>query len=93
MDTQHQKEPTVQNTGTVNVAVHNNDTHHGILEKNWTVALVLSIFRGMFGIDRFYLGEVGLGILKLLTFGACGLWWIIDIIMIATKSVKGVRWV
>lgn len=61
--------------------------------KNFLVALLLSIFLGNLGIDRFYLGHIGLGIAKLLlcwlTFG---IWWIIDVILIATKHVKNVTW-
>ena len=58
-------------------------------EKKWIVALLLSIFVGTLGIDRFYLGMIGTGVLKLLvtivTFGIGGMiWWIIDIILIAT---------
>ena len=55
---------------------------------DWTVALVLSILVGEFGVDRFYTGSIMLGILKLITFGGCGVWWIIDIIMIVTGSYK-----
>lgn len=57
-------------------------------QKEWLPALLISIFVGEFGIDRFYLGHVGLGILKLVTFGGCGIWWLIDVILIATNSLK-----
>lgn len=56
--------------------------------KDWLVALLLSIFTGYFGVDRFYLGYIGLGVLKLLTVGGCGVWALIDIILIATSSLK-----
>ena len=49
-----------------------------------TTALVLSILLGGLGIDRFYLGYTGMGILKLLTAGCFGILYIIDIINIAT---------
>ncbi len=63
-----------------------------MLNKNHGVAVVLSILFGWLGVDRMYLGQVGFGILKLLTFGLLGVWWFIDIIMIATKNVRGVNW-
>lgn len=63
------------------------------VQRNWIVALVLSITLGWLGIDRFYVGHYGLGILKLCTWGGLGLWWLIDIIMFATKQVQYVDWV
>jgi len=56
--------------------------------RNFLTALLLSIFLGNLGIDRFYMGYIGLGILKLLTLGGCGIWWLIDLILIATKNLK-----
>jgi TM2 domain-containing membrane protein YozV len=56
--------------------------------KNWLVALLLSIFVGEFGIDRFYLGLIGTGVLKLITFGGIGIWWLIDVILIATNKLN-----
>ena len=50
--------------------------------KDFTVALLLSFFLGSLGIDRFYLGYTGLAIVKLLTFGGCGIWSLIDFILI-----------
>ena len=55
--------------------------------REWLVALLLSVFVGVFGIDRFYLGKVGTGILKLLTFGGFTIWSIIDIVLIAIKRL------
>ncbi len=57
-------------------------------DKEWLVAVLLSWFVGGLGIDRFYLGHTGLGIAKLLTGGGCGLWWLIDAILITVGSVN-----
>ena len=55
--------------------------------KDPTTMLLVSIFLGELGFDRFMLGETGMGILKLLTAGLCGILWLIDLIGI-TKKVK-----
>jgi TM2 domain-containing membrane protein YozV len=61
---------------------------------NWVLTLIMSIIFGMYGVDRFIMGQVGLGILKLITLGGCGVWWLIDLILIATKhKFEGIEWV
>ncbi|WP_158612459.1 TM2 domain-containing protein [Leptotrichia sp. OH3620_COT-345] len=54
--------------------------------KNASTMILISIFLGQWGIDRFMLGETGLGILKFLTCGACGVWTVIDWFMISKKT-------
>ena len=56
--------------------------------KNKTTALILSVLVGGLGVDRFYLGYTGLGVLKLLTAGCFGVLYIIDIINIATGRLR-----
>jgi TM2 domain/GYF domain 2 len=55
--------------------------------KNYVTAMILSFFLGALGVDRFYLGYTGLGVLKLLTFGGCGIWALIDFINIAIRKM------
>lgn len=60
---------------------------------NWVLVLVMSIIFGVLGVDRFIMGKVGTGILKLITLGGLGIWWLIDVILIATKyNYKDIKW-
>ena len=63
----------------------------GVSEKSQGVAFLLSIFLGALGVDQFYLGNVGLGILKLITAGGCGIWALLDVMIIGIGSYKWVR--
>ena len=58
--------------------------------RDWLVALLLSFFVGGLGVDRFYLGYLGLGVIKLLTCGGLGIWALIDLILIAMNNVPDV---
>ena len=56
--------------------------------KDKTTAIILSALLGGLGVDRFYLGYTGMGVLKLLTGGCFGVLWIIDIINIANGKLQ-----
>ena len=57
-------------------------------DKAWTVAVLLSVLLGVFGVDRLYLGHIWLGLAKLCTFGGLGLWALADIVLIALRMVR-----
>ena len=56
--------------------------------KDPSTALIISIFGGSYGIDRFYIGDTGLGVAKLLTLGGCGIWTIVDWFTIQSNTKK-----
>jgi len=82
----------------VKAVINNNtNTSSGGAENkkvNWVLTIIMSVIFGSLGVDRFLMGHVGLGILKLITLGGCGIWWLVDVILIATKHpFKGIEWV
>lgn len=56
--------------------------------KNPITALLLSIFLGYLGIDRIYVGDVGWGVLKMLTCGGIGIWWLIALFLITDVTKR-----
>lgn len=50
------------------------------------VMLIISWFVGAFGVDRFLIGDKGLGVAKLLTLGGCGFWALIDLFLISSRT-------
>ena len=70
--------------------VFHNLNYKGIKIKDPTTLLIISLFLGGLGVDRFMLGDTGMGILKLLTGGCCGILTIIDwfTVMNRTKELN-----
>jgi TM2 domain-containing membrane protein YozV len=50
--------------------------------------LIISFLGGYFGLDRFYQGEVALGVVKLITFGGFGVWYLVDVAIAAYQFGK-----
>lgn len=65
----------------------NNPYAGQVSDKSYLTTFLLAYFLGVFGADRFYTKETGLGVLKLITLGGCGLWALLDTILV----LAGVR--
>ncbi|TFC88481.1 TM2 domain-containing protein [Cryobacterium sp. TmT2-59] len=56
--------------------------------KSFVATWLFAWLLGFLAIDRFYLGKVGTGLLKLLTVGGFGLWWLIDLILVLAGAQR-----
>ncbi len=58
------------------------------MRNQWLITLLLCWFLGVFGIHRFYTGHIAIGVVQLLTLGLCGIWVLIDLILLVTGNFK-----
>ena len=56
--------------------------------RKWIICLLLCWVFGVFGVHRFYTGHIAIGVVQLLTFGGCGIWTLIDFIIIVSGNFK-----
>ena len=57
-------------------------------QKSFVVTWLYALLLGHFGVDRFYLGQPGLGIAKFATFGGLGIWTLFDLVSVLSGSAK-----
>ncbi|TFD23452.1 TM2 domain-containing protein [Cryobacterium sp. TMS1-13-1] len=59
-----------------------------ISQKSFMATWLFSWLLGIFAVDRFYLGKSGTGLLKLVTFGGLGIWWLVDLILVLVGAQR-----
>ena len=78
-------EPVIEQTDQATIVLHTKKTPR---QRHFLSLFFLSFMWGMFGVDRFYMGLIETGILKLITFGGLGLWALTDFIIIMTGTFR-----
>jgi hypothetical protein len=59
-----------------------------ISPKSRLITLLFCLLLGVFGVHRFYVGKIGTGVLMLVTLGGLGIWWLVDVILVAVGSFR-----
>jgi TM2 domain-containing membrane protein YozV/RNA polymerase subunit RPABC4/transcription elongation factor Spt4 len=59
--------------------------------KDWLTTLLLCFFLGFLGVHRFYTGHTAIGVVQLLTLGGCGIWTLVDFIIIIVGNFKDAK--
>ena len=59
-----------------------------VSDRSRGVAFVLGFFGGFFGLHRFYVGKTGTGVAQLFTFAGLGIWWLYDMVLLATGEFR-----
>jgi hypothetical protein len=62
-----------------------------VSDKSRLAAFLLALFTGIFGGHRFYLGKIGSGILQICTLGGMGIWWLADVVLVASGEFRDVQ--
>ncbi|HEX9893489.1 MAG TPA: TM2 domain-containing protein [Gemmatimonadales bacterium] len=57
-------------------------------DKSRGIAFILALVLGVFGAHRFYVGKTGTGLLMICTFGGMGIWYLYDVIMVASGQFR-----
>jgi hypothetical protein len=66
------------------------DEQPEISERSRGVAVALGFFGGFFGLHRFYVGKTQSGVAMILTFGGLGIWWLYDMVLLASGEFRDV---
>jgi hypothetical protein len=59
--------------------------------KDWLTTLLLCFFLGFIGVHRFYTGHTAIGVVQILTLGGCGIWTLVDFIIIIVGNFKDAK--
>jgi TM2 domain-containing membrane protein YozV len=59
-----------------------------VIQSNFYPTFFLALFLGPLGVHRFYTGKIKSGILQLVTFGGCGVWWLLDLLIVLLGKFK-----